>query len=123
VTLRITATGGAKPDEVWERYVTPELWPTWSPQLRRVTCPDATIRPGSAGTAHGPAVVRVPFVVLDVDEVARTWSWRVGNPIGITMTHGVEEHARGVAAWVEIPLALAAYAPIARLALGRLVRP
>lgn len=123
MSLRITATGGATPDEVWKRYVTPELWPTWSPQLRRVSCSDATIRPGSTGTAHGPAIVRVPFAVLTVDEVARTWSWRVGKPVGITMAHGVDEHARGATAWVEIPLALAAYAPIAHLALRRVVRP
>lgn len=121
--MRVTATGAATPDEVWRRYVTPELWPTWAPQLRRVTCPDATIRPGSTGTAHGAALVRVPFDILTVDDAERTWSWRVGRPIGITMRHGVDDDQQGTSAWVEIPLALFAYAPLAQLALRRLVRP
>lgn len=124
MSLRITASGEASPDEVWKRYVTPDLWPTWAPQLRRVTCPDDTIAPGSTGVAHGLGPVRVPFAVLTVDDAARTWSWRVGRPIGITMAHGVDRGSQGgSSAWVEIPLALAAYAPIARLALRRLVRP
>lgn len=122
-TLTVGAAGAATQEQVWERYATPELWPTWAPHLRGVTCADSRVRAGSSGTVHGPVGVRVPFEVLGVDEVARTWSWRVGKPIGVTMTHGVEEHALGAAARVEIPVALAAYAPIARLALRRLVRP
>lgn len=122
--MRITATGAATSDEVWRRYVTPELWPTWAPQLGRVTCADAEVRAGSRGTAHGPAFVRVPFEVLAVDEVERTWSWRVGRPIGITMRHGVDDaRGGGTTAWVEIPVWLVAYAPIAQLALRQLVRP
>lgn len=122
--MRVSATGAASSDDVWRRYVTPALWPTWAPQLRRVTCSDTIIRRGSTGTAHGPAIVRVPFDILSVDDVERTWSWRVGRPFGITMAHGVDDHEQGGAtAWVEIPLALFAYAPIAHLALRRLVRP
>lgn len=122
--MRISVTGAATTEQVWRRYVTPELWPTWSPQIRGVACADKRIGPGSAGVVHGPAFVRVPFVVLAVNEAERTWSWRVGRPIGITMTHGVDEAPHGgSSAWLEIPLALAAYAPIARLALHRLVEP
>lgn len=121
--MRISAFGAATTELVWHRYVTPELWPTWSPQLQRVDCPDEVIVAGSRGVAHGPAFVRVRFAVLAVDDAERTWTWRVGGPIGVTMSHGVDEAPDGgSSAWVEIPIALVAYAPIARLALGRLVR-
>ncbi len=122
--MRISAAGAATTEQVWLRYVTPELWPTWAPQLRRVTCADSRIRAGSRGTAYGPALLRVPFQVLVVDDVERRWAWRVGWPIGITMEHGVDEDQQGGAsAWVDLPPALLAYAPVARLALRRLVQP
>ncbi|MEO5662074.1 MAG: hypothetical protein ABIR39_02215 [Nocardioides sp.] len=122
--MRISAAGAATREQVWLRYVTPELWPTWAPHLRGVTCADSTVRAGSSGTVHGPAGLRVPFEVLEIDDVQRTWSWRVGRPIGITMKHGVDDAPEaGARAWVELPLALLGYAPLAQLALRRLVRP
>lgn len=119
----LTTSGAATTEQVWQRYVTPELWPTWAPHIRRVTCADERVRAGSSGVVHGPAGLRVPFEVLVVDEVERRWSWRVGRPIGITMDHGVDDDPEGARAWVGLPLALAAYAPVARLALRRLVQP
>ena len=121
--MRISAAGSATADQVWLRYVTPELWSTWAPHLRGVTCADSIVRAGTSGTVHGPVGLRVPFEVLVVDDVERTWSWRVGRPIGITMKHGVHDAPEGgVRAWVELPLALFAYAPVARWALRELVR-
>lgn len=121
--MRISATGEATPDVVWHRYVTPELWPTWAPQLRAVRCADTRVRAGSTGSAHGPALLRVPFEVVAVDETARRWSWRVGGPIGITMEHGVDDVLAGSRAWVDLPVFLLGYAPLAHVALRRLVRP
>lgn len=122
--MRISAAGAATTEQVWLRYVTPELWPTWAPQLRTATCTDTRVRAGSRGTAHGPRPLRVPFEVLVVDDVERRWSWRVGWPIAITMGHGVDEGERGGAsAWVDLPLVLLGYVPLAQLALRRLVRP
>lgn len=122
--MRISASGAATTEQVWERYATPSLWPTWAPHLRGVTCAVATIGAGSSGTVHGPVGLRVPFVVLVVDNVEHTWSWRVGRPLGITMAHGVDpDVGTGSRAWVELPAVLVAYAPIAQLALRRLVRP
>ena len=81
--------------------------------------------PGTSGTVHGPWPVRIPFEIRSVDATLRQWSWRVGlGPLGLVMDHGVEEFGTGSRAWVRIhapaPL-VAPYAPIARLALRRLV--
>lgn len=121
--MRISATGSATTDQVWQRYTTPDLWPTWAPQLRRVTCADSVLTAGSRGTAHGPAMLRVPFEVLLLDRDQHRWTWRVGRPISITMEHGVDETPDGARAWIDIPLALVGYAPLAQLALRRLVQP
>ena len=60
-----------------------------------------------------------------VDDGALRWAWMPGvDPVRVRMRHGVDPGRRGSSAWVEIaapqPLALA-YAPIARMALRRLV--
>ena len=77
------------------------------------------------GTVHGPWRTRIAFEIRSVDAAARVWSWRVGvGPLGLVMDHGVEETGTGARAWVRLhapaPL-VAPYAPIARLALRRLV--
>ncbi|QIK74342.1 SRPBCC family protein [Nocardioides piscis] len=120
--MRISAAGPATTQQVWERFTRTDLWPTWAPQLRRVTCPDSVITAGSRGTAHGPALLRIPFEVLVVDRDELRWVWRVGRPLGVTMEHGVDKVPEGARAWVDLPIALAPYAPLAHLALRRLVR-
>ena len=124
--LEISASGGRPLDEVWERYVHPALWPTWAPQIRSVQCDDVTITVGTRGVVHGPVLVRVPFTVESVDHEEHQWAWRVGvGPLCVRMEHGVEEAGDGVRAWARIhlpaPVALP-YAPVAHLALRRLVR-
>ena len=53
------------------------------------------------------------------------WSWWVGlGPLGMPMDHGVDAEGDGSRAWARMYLpswALAPYAPLARLALRRLV--
>lgn len=124
--LEISATGDRPLEEVWARYVRPELWSAWAPQIRSVQCADEVVAAGSRGTVRGPALIRVPFVVESVDLEARRWTWRAGvGPLGVRMEHGVEDTGDGVRAWarIHLPAVVALpYAPIARIALRRLVR-
>lgn len=133
--MLVAAEGEASVEEVWRRYRRVDLWASWAPQIRSVAT-DAegaegaegpVVAPGLRGTVHGPLVVRVPFRILAVDEERRRWSWRVGvGRVGVVMEHGVDTSPLGSRAWVRIhlPAALAAgYAPLAHLALRRLVAP
>jgi hypothetical protein len=126
-------------------------WPQWSPQITAVELAapahgaqegtaDGTeagamhgaaegdrLRPGLRGVVRGPWGVAVPFTVTAVDERARTWSWRVSvGVLHLHLAHGVEADPAGTRTWLRVtgllPLA-AGYAPLARIALRRLVRP
>jgi hypothetical protein len=130
VRLTIGAVGPAAPDVAWDRYVHPGMWHTWSPQISSVDATDSTLRAGTTGTVHGPLGVRVPFTVLDVDAEHRFWSWRVtAAGISLVLHHAVRlsnEKALGGSATTLVvdgpaPVVLG-YAPLARIALGRLVR-
>jgi hypothetical protein len=126
-TVTVAATGGADADEVWQRYSVPARWSQWSPQISRVECPHPSsgVEPGLRGVVHGPVGVTVRFTVTDVDVGARRWSWEVAAGLArLQMRHGVDDAAGSARAWVRITGALplvVAYAPAARLALGRLV--
>ncbi len=128
--LRIGATGTASPDVAWDRYVHPGLWHTWSPQITSVNTQDSTLHAGTTGTVHGPLGVQVPFQVLHVDHDKRSWSWEV-TAVGLVLTlhHEVRlsnEKTLGGSSTdlvIDGPApAVLAYAPLARIALGRLVR-
>ena len=63
--------------------------------------------------------------MLAVDEAAREWAWeaRLG-PLRLRLEHGVTAHLAGSSTWLRVhgPLpVILVYAPIARIALGRLV--
>jgi hypothetical protein len=126
-TLTLRARGAAPADLVWERYVRLERWPHWSPQITGVDADGEVLRPGLRGVVRGWFGVGVPFVVTAVDEIARTWSWRVRvGPLTIDLTHGVEADPAGSCTWLRVRgllPAVAGYAPLALLALRRLVRP
>jgi hypothetical protein len=126
VDVELRAEGNASPAEAWERYARPALWSTWSPQIRSVGYAPDRLIPGSVGTVHGPAGLRVDFTVVDVDEDARTWSWRVGlGPVALELAHAVEATADGARTTLRVggpaPVVLG-YAPLALVALRRLVR-
>jgi len=128
-TTTVRATGPGDPDDVWVRYATPRHWAQWSPQIRTVTgvpLDDAVVT-GSSGTVRGPGGVAVSFTVTETDASAHRWSWRVRvGLVYLHMDHGVDPRVGtpGSAAWVRItgplPIVLG-YAPLARLALRRLV--
>lgn len=125
--LTLSATGGASPGEAWERYAQVARWSGWSPQIRSVTCSSPRIGTGSTGTVHGPLGLGVDFVVESVDEAARHWVWTVRKgPVTLHLDHRVVSEGSGTRTTLGMsgPLpVLLAYAPLARLAIGRLVRP
>ena len=127
VVLR--ARGAAPPDEVWDRYARPARWPTWAPHLRDVHVDGEHLRPGLSGTVVGPGPLRADVVVGHVDTDARTWDWDVAaGPLRLHLEHGVQPGGPGGGSrvWLRMsgPLpVLLAYAPVAALALRRLVAP
>ena len=134
--LRLAATGPVDPDEVWDRYTRPSRWPGWSKHLREVDYPEAVVRPGTTGRVTGVGGVVAVFRIDAVDHEARTWSWSVrSGPLRLSFDHGVDAtdatgaasgQVAGSTAWLVThalwPVAVG-YAPLARLALGRLVAP
>lgn len=124
--LSIGATGPADPDVVWNRYLRPENWREWSPQISSVRYPGSEISDGGRGRVNGLCGIGLAFEVLYVDTENRCWTWRV-KPVGVdvVMTHAVLATDGGTRTTLEIdgplPIILG-YAPIARIALGRLVR-
>lgn len=126
VPLTLRAHGDAAVGTAWERYVDFALWSTWSPQISSVDADAARIAPGVTGRVHGPLGVHVDFVVDAVDELARTWAWTVRwGLIRMVLVHGVATRGAGCSTSLRVtgpaPVVLG-YAPLARLALGRLVR-
>lgn len=138
MALIVSAAGPASVQMVWDRYVTPEIWPGWAPHIQAVSYPYPTLAPGTVGELRGPAGARLDFRIDAVDEMARRWSWTVsrrwpaptvGLRAQVRMDHGVQGESRqgsvgGSRAWVRMhlpaPVALL-YAPLARIALSRLV--
>ena len=122
---RVEVAGPARPVVAWERYAVLDAWSTWAPQIRGVESDGARLVRGLTGVVRAVGGLRVPFVVTDVDERAMRWSWiaRVG-PVALTLHHDLAPHPRGTAAGLALegptPV-VAAYAPLTRLALARLV--
>ena len=127
VTLRVR--GPVAPATAWERYADPALWPSWAPQIQRVTASTARLAAGTTGTVHAGLLPRptlpVSFEVLALDEERREWEWRARvGPITLRLEHGVTTEGDGAGTWLRVhgalPLVLG-YVPLARIALGRLV--
>jgi hypothetical protein len=124
--MLVAVEGTVPVEQVWHRYTRPALWSEWAPQISRVDIDAAVIEPGARGTVRGPLLTFAPFRIRSVDHTAHRWSWWVGIGLfGVGMDHGVDETATGSRAWVRIHAhryLAAPYAPLARLALRRLVR-
>jgi hypothetical protein len=127
-TTTLHATGPLDPAAVWERYAVPAHWPEWSPQITGVELPVPRLAAGVGGRVRGPLGVALPFVVDEVDEEARTWAWTVtAGPVRLHLVHWVTAapgggSTTGLRTTGPAPVVLA-YAPLAQLALSRLVRP
>ncbi|MCU1538485.1 MAG: hypothetical protein JWP82_2836 [Humibacillus sp.] len=145
--VHVGVQGRATAPVAWERYADPDAWSGWSPQIRSVETAAAPevesgltpvaepsapsprrIVAGLRGVVLGPVGVQVPFEVLGVDEEAMTWTWRVHAVLAeLTLEHSVSARVGGgcrTDLFVDGPAPLVlGYAPLARLALTRLVRP
>ena len=127
-TLTLHATGPIGPEEAWERYAVPARWPEWAPQITGVELPVARLAAGVRGRVRGPLGVTLPFVVETVDEATRQWAWTVSaGPVHLHLAHWVAEGPDGGSTTglrvTGPPPVVAGYAPLARVAIGRLVRP
>lgn len=127
-TVTLHASGPLPADEAWERYALPRRWPEWSPQITRVEMPVERIAPGVQGKLFAPGGFSLNFVIDAVDEAARTWTWTVRVAvIKLRLDHSVTAQPDGGSA-TELRTTgpapvVAAYAPLAQVALERLVRP
>lgn len=129
VRTTLNATGPAAVEEAWERYADLDRWPHWAPQISGVDAPSRRLEPGLCGTVRAAGVVHVGFEVLDVDETARTWSWRVRlGPVRLHLEHGVETSdpadRHPTRTWLRTTgpaVVVLPYAPLALLALHSLL--
>lgn len=126
-TITLRAEGSATASEVWDRYADTRRWAEWSPQIRSVkTTRGPLIEAGLSGRVRSVIGAGVAFRVTDVDAAAMTWRWRARiGPIQMNLEHVVVECGLGSATTLILcgPLPIiAGYAPIAQLALRRLVR-
>jgi hypothetical protein len=122
----IRASGPASPATCWQRYEELGQWSSWAPHIIRVEADEANLRLGLTGVVRVVGGLAVPFTVTGVDEAAMVWSWiaRVGG-VALTLTHRVvaTEGGSATTTTMEGPAALVlAYAPLAKIALMRLVR-
>lgn len=128
-SLTLQVHGDADIDTAWERYADLALWSTWAPQIQRVDADSERLHAGLSGTVRAGLLPRptlpVRFEVLAVDEARREWTWRAHvGPISMLLDHGVVAEATGSSTWLRVsgPLPVVApYAPLARIALRRLV--
>ncbi|WP_338749181.1 SRPBCC family protein [Janibacter alittae] len=122
----MSVTGTATVGTVWQRYVEPRLWPTWSPQIRSVEYDHPRLRSATKGVVRTFGGLGVPFTIEEVSSTEHTWRWRVeafGLPL--RLDHGVRAHPRGCETWLEVtgpPVISRVYAQAATIALRRLVR-
>lgn len=124
-TRRLEAIGTASPEVAWGRYLQIEAWPTWSPQISRVTASAERLGVGVTGRVYLPGGLGLPFTVTAVNAQARSWSWvvRLGL-VKLTMNHEVHAHTRGSATSLVLEgpdVVLLAYVPLAWVALHKLV--
>ncbi|WP_432080737.1 SRPBCC family protein [Streptomyces sp. WAC 04229] len=125
-SLTIHASGPCDADTAWQRYACLDEWASWAPHIKRVRADGRSLVTGLSGTVESVAHVTVPFEVEMVDHSKRVWTWQVRiGPLRMALRHDVQAHGGGSRAGLTMhgpsPV-LAAYAPLARLALRRLVR-
>jgi uncharacterized protein YndB with AHSA1/START domain len=126
---------GCTPAALWRLLATPRQWPRWAPHIRRATpwgAPaDVPLHPGDRVRIDGWGPVHVTAAITRVDP-DRRWDFLVELPLGhrvhaihevLPDTPAVRLHMTldGAAGRVAGDALLAAYQPLAGLALRRLV--
>jgi Polyketide cyclase / dehydrase and lipid transport len=121
---RIEARGPAPAEEVWDRYATLARWPEWSPHINRVEASADQLALGVRGTVFLVGGLPLAFTVTSCRPEDRTWSWQVRlGLLTLDLDHAVYPAGSGSRTTLTFAgptLLVAAYAPLARLALRRL---
>ena len=126
--ITIDAYGSAPAGAVWERYMDPDRWSSWAPQIQRVECKDYRVTAQTVGQLRGPLGTRIDFEVTSVDEAGWTWSWTAWlhrRALGLQLAHGVSSRPQGSRTWLTVvgsPAFVVPFVPVAKLALMQLVR-
>ena len=119
---RVEARGPESADVMWAAYADTSQWARWAPQIRRID-PGGPLVEGMRGVVHGPVWSNARFEVTSVDRPTGRWTWRVrSGPVRLTIDHEVTDGMTAVEIDGSAPFVLA-YAPVARVALERLVHP
>ena len=120
----IEARGPAPVEEVWDRYATLARWPEWSPQISRVEASADRLALGVRGSVFLVGGLPLGFTVTSCRPEERAWSWQVRlGPVTLDLEHAVFPAGSGSRTTLSMTgpaLVVAAYAPLARLALRRL---
>lgn len=119
-TVRVRRRGPASKYTIWARYRDPQRWTEWAP-VRKIRA-DGPLRPGLEGEMLTRLGLTVVFDVIEVDEGAGRWTWVLrAGPLRYRVEHLVEEGRAGMVITGPAPAVLASV-PVARRALGRVVR-
>jgi hypothetical protein len=120
--VRVVRRGPAGKYEMWGRCRDPELWPAWMAGVRSVRADDTVLKVGLEGELSFVGGLGGRFDVVDVDDVATTWTRVVRlGPGSMRIEQRVDEGFGSIEAIGPPPLVLA-YAPLARRSLDRLLR-
>ncbi len=135
--ISVTAVGAVDATRVWDLLAQPACWPAWAPQMRHVR---ELASPGAPGRVHVGQTLHIdsvaPGIGVDVEimevKAPHRWTMQARTPLGtVESTHEVAAGPEGTVVTVTLrwlgrlpigPIILAAYRPIATLALRRLLR-
>jgi uncharacterized protein YndB with AHSA1/START domain len=123
MTIDVTRTIDAPPDEVWRLLTDTTTWPKWGPSITEVESSSPWIELGTTGRVRTLLGLWVRFEVteLEASESEHTWRWRVAGirATGHRVTRGADGRTRLT---FELPTWAVPYAPVCLLACRRIER-
>jgi hypothetical protein len=103
----------------WRLLSDTRRWTSWGPTISEVDLDPPVITEGARGRVRTTVGVWLPFEITELVPGTR-WSWRV---LGIPATgHRVEVTPTGCRVVFEVPIVIAPYAAVCRIALRRMER-